>query len=67
MGGPSIAGVFALFRLGVLARLPSILSGDASARPCKTLGGALFRLAYFAASFISIYSTAALVGARTSG
>jgi len=65
VGGLSIVGVFALFLFGALALLPSVLSGGGPTPPVVVLGVALFLVAYFASSIISVYCTAALVGAAT--
>jgi Family of unknown function (DUF6159) len=65
VGGLSIVGVFALFLFGALALLPTVLSQGGPTTPVIALGVALFLVAYFASSIISVYCTAALVGAAT--
>jgi hypothetical protein len=65
VAGVSIVGVFALFLLGALVLLPGISSGGNSAQVADLLGFLLFVGVYFLATFVSVYCTAALIGAAT--
>ena len=65
VAGLSILGVLGLLALGMFwLILPPLASGTLS-NAYAALGVALFLLAYFAMAFLSIYCTAALVGAAT--
>jgi hypothetical protein len=63
--GLSIVGVLALFLLGALWLLPYVLAGGSSATLYELLGVGLFVVTYFLSTFISVYATAALIGAAT--
>jgi hypothetical protein len=65
VAGLSILGVLFLFLLGALWLVPFATSGGNEATPYEILGVALFLTTYFATSFISVYASAALVGAAT--
>jgi hypothetical protein len=65
VAGLSILGVLGLFLLGALWLLPFVLVGGSAATPYEAVGVVLFLAAYFAGSFISVYASAALVGAAT--
>jgi hypothetical protein len=60
VAGLAILGVLALFVVGVLW-----ISPFAGSTSYQALGVGMFLLVYFVCSFISIYATAALVGAAT--
>ncbi|HLM91103.1 MAG TPA: DUF6159 family protein [Thermoplasmata archaeon] len=65
VAGLSILGVLVLFLLGALWLFPLVLAGGAATTHYEVLGALLFVALYFAISFISVYTTAALVGAAT--
>jgi hypothetical protein len=65
VAGVAIIGVLALFVLGILWTLPFLLSGGGSATTYEAIALGMFLAMYFVCSFISIYATAALVGAAT--
>ena len=65
VGGISIVGVFALFLVGALLLLPNALSGGTASQPFVLLAVVLFVAVYFVTTFISVYCTAALIGAAT--
>ncbi|HTZ61816.1 MAG TPA: DUF6159 family protein [Thermoplasmata archaeon] len=63
VGGLSILGVLALFLLGAFWLFPHF-SGP-SASTYEALALVLFLATYFGTSFVSVYATAALIGAAT--
>jgi hypothetical protein len=65
VAGLAILGVLFLFLLGALWLLPYWLQGGSAATPYEIAGGAMFLATYFGCSFISVYASAALVGAAT--
>jgi hypothetical protein len=65
VAGLSILGVFALFLLGALVLLPGVENGGNAVQVDYFLGFLLFVAVYFIATFISVYCTAALIGAAT--
>jgi Family of unknown function (DUF6159) len=65
VAGVSILGVFALFLLGALVLLPGIEGGGSTVQVDYLLGFLLFVAVYFVSTFISVYCTAALIGAAT--
>ena len=65
VAGLSILGVLALLAIGVIYVILPPLSSGTLTDAYAALGIALFLLAYFVMSFLSVYCTAALVGAAT--
>jgi hypothetical protein len=65
VAGLAILGVLSLFLLGALWLLPFVLPGGGTATPYEILGVVLFLAAYFVISFVSVFASAALVGAAT--
>ncbi|MGA8542681.1 MAG: DUF6159 family protein [Thermoplasmata archaeon] len=65
VAGLAILGVLALFILGILWTVPFLLGGGSAATTYEALAVVLFLVMYFLCSFISVYATAALVGAAT--
>lgn len=65
VGGVSILGVFAVLLLGVFWLFPHVESGGPGTNGYEALGVGMFLVAYFAATFISVYATAGLVAAAT--
>jgi Family of unknown function (DUF6159) len=67
---PLVAGltsiaVLALFALGTFFLAPVILVGGSVTTSYEVVGVVLFLVAYFSTTFITVYATAALVGAAT--
>jgi Family of unknown function (DUF6159) len=65
VAGLSILAALVLFVLGAFWVLPGASSGSGSAGTYQLLGVLLFLAFYFAAVWISVYATAALIGAAT--
>jgi len=65
VAGFSALAVMVLFALGTYFLAPVLLIGGSSATSFEVLGIALFIVAYFVCTFITVYATAALVGAAT--
>jgi hypothetical protein len=65
VAGISIIAVFALFLVGAFVLLPGLSNGGGSTQVDYFLGFLLFVAVYFVATFISVYCTAALIGAAT--
>ncbi|MGC2206051.1 MAG: DUF6159 family protein [Thermoplasmata archaeon] len=65
VAAPAIVGVLLLFLLGSLWRLPFVQVGGNASTPYVAAGVALFLVMYFGVSFVSVYASAALVGAAT--
>src|SRR5579863_10420775 len=64
VAGLGIIALLALFVVGVFAMAP-LAFGSGGSRAFPALTVVLFLVVYFVASFLSIYATAALVGAAT--
>lgn len=65
VAGLSAVGVLVLFALGTVYLAPALLIGGSLTSSYEVVGVVLFLVAYFSTTFITIYATAALVGAAT--
>ncbi|MGC2288511.1 MAG: DUF6159 family protein [Thermoplasmata archaeon] len=65
VAGLSALAVLALFALGTFFLAPLLLIGGTLSTSYEVIGLVLFLVAYFSTTFITVYATAALVGAAT--
>jgi hypothetical protein len=65
VAGLSAIGVLALFALGTFFLAPLLLIGGSLSTSYEVVGLVLFLVAYFSTTFITVYATAALIGAAT--
>lgn len=65
VAGLSAVAVLALFALGTFFLAPLLLIGGSLSTSYEVIGFVLFLVAYFSTTFITVYATAALVGAAT--
>jgi Family of unknown function (DUF6159) len=65
VAGLSSIAVLALFALGTYFLAPLLLIGGSLSTSYEVVGLVLFLVAYFSTTFITVYATAALVGAAT--
>lgn len=65
VAGLSALGVLALFAVGTFYMAPALLVGGNLTTSYEVVGLVLFLVAYFSTTFITVYATAALIGAAT--
>jgi uncharacterized protein DUF6159 len=65
VAGFSALAVMILFAVGTFFLAPVLMIGGSTASSFEVVGVVLFILAYFVSTFITVYATAALVGAAT--
>jgi len=65
VAGFSALAVMILFAVGTFFLAPILLIGGSTTTSYETVGIVLFLVAYFSSTFITVYATAALVGAAT--
>jgi len=65
VAGLSAIAVLVLFALGTFFLAPLLLIGGSLTTSYEVVGVALFLVAYFSTTFITVYATAALIGAAT--
>ncbi|MGD0587971.1 MAG: DUF6159 family protein [Thermoplasmata archaeon] len=65
VAGFSALAVMVLFAVGTFYLAPLLLIGGSTANSYEVVGALLFLVAYFVSTFVTVYATAALVGAAT--